>query len=106
VLTDGSASGIFQQPRLLRRLHLTGSLAEEIQDQLLSAHVLVLGSAGSLGRRPAPGGLGVRRLTLVDFDTVDMRNVAGSSPTPPDQIGQPKVDHVARGCARSTRPSR
>ncbi|WP_345030413.1 ThiF family adenylyltransferase [Kutzneria kofuensis] len=69
---------------------------EEVQRQLVDAHVLVLG-VGGLGSSAVQHlvGLGVGRLTLVDFDTVEQRNFARQYTYTPAQLGQSKVEQVA-----------
>jgi len=96
VLTDRQRERYFSNLAFFDGFTSLDRSREEIQDQLLSAHVLVLGVCG-LGSAVVQHlvGLGVRRLTLVDFDTVDVRNFARQFTYTPDQIGQPKVDHVA-----------
>ena len=69
---------------------------EEIQQTLLRAHVLVLG-AGGLGSCVLQNlaGLGVGRVTLVDQDDVELRNLARQFTYTEAQIGRPKVEQVA-----------
>jgi molybdopterin/thiamine biosynthesis adenylyltransferase len=69
---------------------------EEIQLALLRAHVLVLG-AGGLGSCVLQNlaGLGVGRVTLVDQDVVELRNLARQFTYTEAQIGQSKVGQVA-----------
>jgi len=107
VLTDRQRERYFSNLAFFDGFTSLDRSREEIQDQLLSAHVLVLG-VGGLGSAVVQHlvGLGVRRLTLVDFDTVDVRNFARQFTYTPDQIGQPKVDHVAAWVRAFDRPSR
>ena len=69
---------------------------ESIQARLRASHVLVLG-VGGLGSAATQNlvGLGVGRLTLLDCDTVELRNFARQFIYSMDQIGQPKVGRVA-----------
>ena len=69
---------------------------ESIQQQLRDAHVLVLG-VGGLGSAVVQNlvGLGVGRLTLLDHDTVALRNFVRQFTYTPAQLGQPKVEQVA-----------
>ncbi|AGL19086.1 ThiF family adenylyltransferase [Actinoplanes sp. N902-109] len=69
---------------------------EDIQDRLVRSHVLVLG-AGGLGSHVVQhlAGLGVGRLTIVDFDVVDLRNFARQFTYTPSQLGNSKVHQVA-----------
>jgi molybdopterin/thiamine biosynthesis adenylyltransferase len=69
---------------------------EEIQDRLLRSHVLVLG-AGGLGSHVVQHlvGLGVGRLTIVDYDVIELRNFARQFTYTPAQLGLSKVAQVA-----------
>jgi molybdopterin/thiamine biosynthesis adenylyltransferase len=69
---------------------------ESIQSRLRASHVLVLG-VGGLGSAATQNlvGLGVGRLTLLDYDTVELRNFARQFIYSVAQIGQPKVEQVA-----------
>jgi molybdopterin/thiamine biosynthesis adenylyltransferase len=69
---------------------------EEIQRQLIDAHVAVLG-AGGLGSSVIQNlvGLGVGKLTLLDFDTVELQNFARQFTYTEAQRGLPKVEQVA-----------
>ena len=73
-----------------------GRSREEIQQALLRSHVLVLG-AGGLGSCVLQNlaGLGVGRVTLVDQDAVELRNLARQFTYTEAQIGLPKVEQVA-----------
>ena len=70
--------------------------SEEIQLRLVGAHVVVLG-AGGLGSSVIQNlaGLGVSRLTLLDFDNVELRNFARQFTYTEAQRGLPKVEQVA-----------
>jgi molybdopterin-synthase adenylyltransferase len=67
-----------------------------MQRKVLDAHVVVLG-VGGLGSGVAQhlAGLGVGRLTLLDFDQVESRNFARQFTYTPAQLGLSKVDQVA-----------
>jgi molybdopterin-synthase adenylyltransferase len=69
---------------------------EEIQRRLVDAHVVVLG-AGGLGSSVIQNlvGLGVSRLTLLDFDVVELHNFARQFTYTEAQQGLPKVEQVA-----------
>jgi molybdopterin-synthase adenylyltransferase len=69
---------------------------EEIQRKLIDAHVVVLG-AGGLGSSVIQNlvGLGVSKLTLLDFDTVELHNFARQFTYTEAQRGLPKVEQVA-----------
>jgi molybdopterin/thiamine biosynthesis adenylyltransferase len=69
---------------------------EEIQQRLRRAHVVVLG-AGGLGSSVLQNlaGLGVARLTLLDFDAVELRNFSRQFVYTEAQLGRPKVEQVA-----------
>jgi molybdopterin/thiamine biosynthesis adenylyltransferase len=69
---------------------------EEIQLQLRDARVVVLG-AGGLGSSVVQNlaGLGVARLTLLDFDSVELKNFARQFTYTEAQLGRPKVEEVA-----------
>jgi molybdopterin-synthase adenylyltransferase len=67
-----------------------------MQRKVFAAHVVVLG-VGGLGSGVVQhlAGLGVGRLTLVDFDQVDRRNFARQFTYTPAQLGRSKVEQVA-----------
>jgi molybdopterin/thiamine biosynthesis adenylyltransferase len=67
-----------------------------MQRKVLDAHVVVLG-VGGLGSGVVQhlAGLGVGRLTLIDFDTVESRNFARQFTYTPAQLGRSKVEQVA-----------
>jgi molybdopterin/thiamine biosynthesis adenylyltransferase len=69
---------------------------EPIQRRLTQAHVAVLG-AGGLGScvLQSLAGFGIGRLTVVDFDAIELRNFARQFTYFPDQVGESKVDRVA-----------
>jgi molybdopterin/thiamine biosynthesis adenylyltransferase len=69
---------------------------EEYQLQLLQSHVLLLG-AGGLGSSVLQNlaGLGVGRVTLVDFDRVELKNLARQFTYTEAQVGTSKVEQVA-----------
>jgi molybdopterin/thiamine biosynthesis adenylyltransferase len=73
-----------------------GTPRETFQRRLTDAHVVVLG-AGGLGScvLQSLAGFGVGRLTLLDHDTVELRNFARQFTYFPDQVGRRKVDQVA-----------
>ncbi|ETK32814.1 ThiF family adenylyltransferase [Microbispora sp. ATCC PTA-5024] len=73
-----------------------GRSSAEMQERVLASHVAILG-VGGLGSGVAQhlAGLGVRRMTLVDFDVVEERNFARQFTYGPAQLGLPKVDQVA-----------
>jgi molybdopterin/thiamine biosynthesis adenylyltransferase len=80
-----------QRLRYSRHL-LLDEWSEEAQDQLLTAHALVIG-AGGLG---APAlmylaSAGVGRITVVDPDTVDVTNLQRQIAHTTPRVGQPKV---------------
>ena len=68
---------------------------EEIQRRLVDSHVVVLG-AGGLGSSVIQNlcGLGVGRLTLLDQDTVELRNFARQFTYGEADLGMPKVEQV------------
>jgi molybdopterin-synthase adenylyltransferase len=70
---------------------------EEIQRRLIDSHVVVLG-AGGLGSSVIQNlvGLGVGRLSLLDFDTVELQNFARQFTYTEAQRGLPKVEQVAK----------
>jgi molybdopterin-synthase adenylyltransferase len=69
---------------------------ERLQRRLTEAHVVVLG-AGGLGSSVLQNlaGLGVSRLTVLDFDTVELKNFARQFTYTEAQRGRPKVEEVA-----------
>ena len=69
---------------------------EAIQFRLLQSHVVLLG-AGGLGSSVLQNlaGLGVGRVTLLDFDRVELKNLARQFTYGEAQIGLPKVEQVA-----------
>ncbi len=69
---------------------------EEIQSRLIEAHVVVLG-AGGLGSSVIQNlvGLGVGKLSLLDFDIVELPNFARQFTYTEAQRGLPKVEQVA-----------
>ena len=69
---------------------------EEIQRELLDARVVVLG-AGGLGSSVIQNlaGLGVSKLTILDFDIVELQNFARQFVYTEEQLGQPKAERVA-----------
>ncbi|HEY1366148.1 MAG TPA: ThiF family adenylyltransferase, partial [Gaiellaceae bacterium] len=69
---------------------------EEIQRELLDAHVVVLG-AGGLGSSVLQNltGFGVSRLTVLDFDRVELKNFARQFTYTEAVLGRPKVEEVA-----------
>jgi molybdopterin-synthase adenylyltransferase len=69
---------------------------EAFQLRLLRAHVVLLG-AGGLGSSVLQNlaGLGVGRVTLVDFDRVELKNLARQFTYSEAQVGLPKVEQVA-----------
>lgn len=69
---------------------------ETIQRKLLDARVVVLG-AGGLGSSVVQNlaGLGVSHFTLLDFDTVGLRNFARQFTYTEGQLGRPKVEELA-----------
>jgi molybdopterin-synthase adenylyltransferase len=69
---------------------------EDFQLALLRSSVLVLG-AGGLGSSVLQNlaGLGVGRIKLVDFDRVELKNLARQFTYSEAQIGLPKVEQVA-----------
>lgn len=73
-----------------------GTPREEFQRRLTDAHVVVLG-AGGLGScvLQSLAGFGVGRLTVLDHDTVELRNFARQFTYFPDQVGERKVERVA-----------
>ncbi len=68
----------------------------EGQQKLLDAHVLIMG-LGGLGSPVAMylAAAGVGRLSLVDFDEVDLSNLQRQVVHSSETIGQPKVDSAA-----------
>jgi molybdopterin-synthase adenylyltransferase len=67
-----------------------------MQERMLAAHVAVLGTGG-LGSAVVQHlvGLGVGRLTMLDFDVVEARNLARQFTYTPAQFGRSKVEQVA-----------
>ena len=72
-------------------------LLEEIdvagQEKLLSSHVLIIG-AGGLGSAAAPylAAAGIRKITLVDHDTVELTNLQRQIMHTQESIGKSKVE--------------
>ncbi len=68
----------------------------EAQQTLLDAHVLIMG-LGGLGSPVAMylAAAGVGKLSLVDFDSVDLSNLQRQLVHTTDTIGQPKVESAA-----------
>jgi molybdopterin/thiamine biosynthesis adenylyltransferase len=67
-----------------------------MQQRMLTAHVAVLGTGGlGSGVVQHLAGLGVGRLTLLDFDVVEPRNFARQFTYTPAQLGRSKVAQVA-----------
>lgn len=68
---------------------------EAFQLRLLGAHVLLLG-AGGLGSSVLQNlaGLGVGRITLLDFDRIELKNLARQFAYREAQIGLPKVEQA------------
>jgi molybdopterin-synthase adenylyltransferase len=98
----GAGSPVATDPRYdsnLLYFGLFGSLARgrvEMQERLLGAHVLQLGTGG-LGSNVLPSlvGLGVGRITLLDTDEVEPRNFARQFLYREADIGESKVDRAA-----------
>ncbi|HSH96094.1 MAG TPA: ThiF family adenylyltransferase [Roseimicrobium sp.] len=69
-------------------------------EKLADCHALVVG-VGAIGRQVAQqlACMGMRQLTLIDHDTVDVVNLAPQGYTPHD-LNQPKVDATARWCQK------
>jgi molybdopterin/thiamine biosynthesis adenylyltransferase len=71
-----------------------------MQERVLAAHVVVLGTGGlGAGAVQHLVGLGVGRLTLLDFDVVEARNFARQFTYTPAQLGRSKVAQVAAWAA-------
>jgi molybdopterin/thiamine biosynthesis adenylyltransferase len=70
---------------------------EAYQARLLNSRVLLLG-AGGLGSSVLQNlaGLGVGHVTLVDFDRVELKNLARQFTYGEAQVGAPKVEQLAR----------
>jgi len=68
--------------------------------KLAECHGLVVG-VGAIGRQVALqlASMGIKHLTLVDHDTVDVVNLAPQGYTPRD-LNQPKVEATARWCQK------
>jgi molybdopterin/thiamine biosynthesis adenylyltransferase len=69
---------------------------EDIQQRMIESRVVVLG-AGGLGSSVIQNlvGLGVTRMTLLDCDTVELRNFARQFTYSEAQLGRSKVEQVA-----------
>jgi molybdopterin-synthase adenylyltransferase len=69
---------------------------ESLQLRLVRSHVVLLG-AGGLGSSVLQNlaGLGVGRITLLDFDRVELRNLARQFTYTEAQLGRSKVEQVA-----------
>jgi len=69
-------------------------------DKLAACHGVVVG-VGAIGRQVALqlAAMGLRRLTLIDRDAVDVVNLAPQGYTPRD-LNQPKVEATARWCQK------
>ncbi|MFI7107011.1 HesA/MoeB/ThiF family protein [Nonomuraea sp. NPDC050227] len=69
---------------------------EDLQRRLRESHVLVLGTGGlNSNTIPHLSGLGVGRMTLVDRDTVDVRNFARQYLYRWEDVGARKVERAA-----------
>lgn len=104
-LDDADAENTFDEARrerfysnlaFLRGFSDLSRSAESMQQRLARAHVLVLG-VGGLGSAVVQHlvGLGVGRLTLLDFDVVAVRNFARQFTYTPAAVGLSKVEQVA-----------
>jgi molybdopterin/thiamine biosynthesis adenylyltransferase len=104
-LEDAAAPGLlssYQRERYFSNLAYFDAFTtldthrESFQFRLLGAHVLLLG-AGGLGSSVLQNlaGLGVGRVTLVDFDRVELKNLARQFTYSEAQVGQSKVEQVA-----------
>jgi molybdopterin/thiamine biosynthesis adenylyltransferase len=73
-----------------------GTSRYQLQDRLRRAHVLLLG-VGGLGSSVLPGlaGSGVGRITLLDCDRVELKNLTRQFLYTEADIGQPKLDRAA-----------
>ena len=73
-----------------------GTSGDEFQERLRRAHVLQLG-VGGLGSAVLPGlaGAGVGRITLLDCDRVEVKNLTRQSLYTEADVGQPKLERAA-----------
>jgi molybdopterin/thiamine biosynthesis adenylyltransferase len=104
-LEDAAAAGLLsdrQRQRYFSNLAFFDAFTtlersrEEIQRELLDARVVVLG-AGGLGSSVIQNlvGLGVSKLTILDFDVVELPNFARQFVYTEEQLGQRKAERVA-----------
>lgn len=86
----------FSNLAFLRTFASLACSAEDMVARLRKSHVLVLG-VGGLGSSVLQNlcGLGVGRLTLVDFDAVEPRNFARQFVYRACDVGRPKVERAA-----------
>ena len=86
--------GIAEEDRFIRQQELVP------QDRLLTVTATVIG-VGAIGRQVAMqlAGIGVPRLQLIDFDTVDLSNVTTQGYLA-DDVGQLKVQATVAAITR------
>ncbi|MGH1541847.1 MAG: HesA/MoeB/ThiF family protein [Arenicella sp.] len=74
------------------------------QERLLASHIVVVG-AGGLGSMSAPmlAAAGVGKLTLIDFDRIDLSNLARQIPYDEASIDQLKVEKLAERIQQQNR---
>jgi molybdopterin/thiamine biosynthesis adenylyltransferase len=96
VLSDNQAERYFSNLAFFSTFASLDRPAIGFQQALLDAHVLFLGTGG-LGSTviQALTGAGVGRMTLLDNDTVEVRNFARQYLYTESDIGRPKVDRAA-----------
>ena len=96
VLTAGQAERYFSNVAFFATFSSLNRPAAGLQQALLDAHVLFLGTGG-LGSTAiqALTGAGVGRMTLLDNDRVEIRNFARQYLYTEADIGQPKVERAA-----------
>jgi molybdopterin-synthase adenylyltransferase len=95
-LTDYERERYFSNLAFFDAFTSPGVGREEIQQRLIDSRVVILGTGG-LGSSVIQNllGLGVRRMTLVDRDTVALRNFARQFVYVEDEVGRSKVERVA-----------
>lgn len=98
LLVNGNAPPLEgRYSRQLGFFSLTSADFRQQQQRIADAHVLILG-AGALGSHVAwnLAAIGVGRITIVDFDTIEETNLNRQLMYTPADIGYPKVEVLCR----------